>query len=359
MKSYYLDCAAHVPMSLAAQKAYINYQNSDISSGHANSSNLVGKKVSSIIENARIEIAELLGAEKSNQIIFTNTCTEACNWAVEILFNKSKNNLVEYSPFEHPAIKYLTELKPHIKKLNIINGVVNEFDGEYNICMQVQNEVGLIQPIEKFKGYLLSDMSQSLGKLKIDLSNVDLAVFSGHKIGAGNIGILYIKNIKDWVNFGYGSRYYQDRVGTIDVGSILAFSAGLKDCINKMSEKIAKMKEFQEGLENKLISESNGQLSVIGIDEIRVPSISMIHISKVAHFVLNDLSEKHNIHCSSGAACSSKLTTLNPTMEVLGIKGTVNDFLRLSSCGDLDARDASYVAEKIIQLTNYYRGKIK
>ena len=95
MKQYYLDAAAHVPMSLVAQKAYIDYQNSEISPGHANSSNIIGKKVSSVIENARLEIAQLLGAEKASQIIFTNTCSEACNWAVEIIFNKAKTNLVE------------------------------------------------------------------------------------------------------------------------------------------------------------------------------------------------------------------------------------------------------------------------
>jgi cysteine desulfurase len=355
VKDYYLDCAAHVPMSLSAQKAYIDYQNSEISSSHPSSSNIIGKKVSSIVENARSEIAQLLGAEKASQIIFTNTCTEACNWAVEILFNKSQNNLVEYSPFEHPAIKYLTETKSHIKKINIQNGIVNEFDGEFNICMHVQNEVGLIQPIEKFNGYLLSDMSQSLGKIKIDLSNVDLAVFSGHKIGAGNIGILYIKNIKDWISFGYGSRYYQDRVGTIDVGLILAFLAGLKDCINKMPEKIAKMKEFQESLENKL----KDTIEVIYRCEERVPSITMVHIPKIAHFILNELSEKLNIHCSSGAACSSKLTTINSTMQILGIEAGNNDTLRISSSGDYGSNDGIYVAEQIIKLTQHYKGKIK
>jgi len=356
MKPYYLDAAAHVPMSLVAQRAYIDYQNSEIAFGHPNSSNIIGKKTTLAIENARSEIAKLLGAENYNNIIFTNTCSEACNWAVEIIFNKAKNNLVSYSPFEHPAVKYLTELKSNIKKLNITNGLIDEFNNNFNICMHVQNEIGLIQPIEKINGYLFSDMSQSLGKIEINLNNIDLAVFSGHKIGAGNIGILYIKDVKDWVNFGYGSRYYQDRIGTPDVGSIVAFCAGLKDCIEKMPDKINKMMEFQTNLENNLKSY---ELNVIGIEGKRIPSISMIHIPKIAHFVLNDLSEKLNIHCSSGAACSSKLTTLNPTMEMLGIRGTVNDFIRISSNGNYDKNDGIFVAEQIIKLTKYYRNKLK
>lgn len=356
LKQYYLDAAAHVPMSISAQKAYIDYQNSEISPGHPSSSNIIGKKASSIIENARSEIAELLGAEKSSQIIFTNTCTEACNWAVEIIFAKAKNNIINYSPYEHPAVKYLTETKSNIKKLDLFNGIVNEFNNDFNICMHVQNETGLILPIDKFKGYLLSDMSQSLGKIKIDLGNVDLAVFSGHKIGGGNIGILYVKNNKDWVNFGYGSRYYQDRVGTPDVGSILAFSVGLKDCLNKMDNKVAKMKEFQESLENKLKSYD---LDVIGYEGIRVPSISLIHIPKIAQFVLSELSEKQNIHCSSGAACNSKLTTMNYTMAALGINANKDDLIRVSSNGDYNGIDGIFVAEKIIELTKYFRGKIR
>ena len=261
MKSYYLDSAAHVPMNLSAQKAYIDYQNSEISYGHPSSVNLIGKKASSAVEVARNEIAELLGCN-SKQLIFTNTCTEACNWAVEIILNKANGNIINYSPFEHPAIKYLLESKNNIRKINLVNGKVDEFGEDYNICLHVQNEIGLIQPIDKFSKYLLCDMSQSLGKVKIDLKsmNVDLATFSGHKVGAGSIGILYVKNIEDLVSFGYGSRYYLDRVGSPDVAGIVALSAGLKETMEKMSEKQNKARQFQESLEKKL--KSNG-LNVI------------------------------------------------------------------------------------------------
>jgi len=356
LKHYYLDSAAHVPMSIAAQRAYIDFQNSEISPGHASSLNLIGRKVSGLIEKARVEISELLGAEKSSQIIFTNTCTEACNWAVEIIFNKAKSDIVYYSPFEHSAIKYLTETKNNIKKLNIINGKVNEFNNKYNICMHVQNEVGLIQPIEKFTGYLFSDMSQSLGKIKINLkeSNVNLACFSGHKIGAGSIGILYIKDNKDWVTYGMGSRYYQDRVGSPDAAGIIGLAAGLRDNLSKMDDKVIQMKEFRESLEKRLKSYG---LNVIYVEEDRIANISMIHLPKVAHLVLDELSEKFNIHCSLGAACSSKLTTTNPTMSVLGFEGSVNDFLRISSNGDYGKKDGEYVAETIINITKNYKVK--
>ena len=46
-------------------------------------------------------------------------------------------------------------------------------------------------------------------------------------------------------------------------------------------------------------------------------------------------------------------------MSVLGIDGSVNDFLRISSNGDYGANDGIFVAEQIIKLTKYYQGKIK
>lgn len=355
-KEYYLDSAAHVPMSKLAQKAYIDYQNSSAGYGHASSPSKIGREAAALLETARNDIAKFLGAEKASQIIFTSTCTQACEWALSIFFNKAKDNVIKYSPFEHPAIKYLVETKFNIEKLNIDRCTVNDFIGDYIICMQVQNEIGVMQPIEKFSGYLLSDMCQSVGKIPIDLKNmnVDLATFAAHKFGGpASIGILYLKNPKDYKQLGYGSRYFQDRAGTPDVGSILATSAALKETLENMPVKLAKMKEFKESLEKVLID--NG-LDVIGIRGNRIASISLIHIPEVAFHVLHGLSQE-KIYVSVGSACNSKHTGPSLTMQAIGIKAGANDLLRISSNGEYDGKDGEYVAEEIIKQVSYYQRK--
>lgn len=359
-KKYYLDSAAHIPMSKVAQKAYIDYQNSPAGYGHASSPSKIGREAANALEIARGEIAQLLGAEKASQIIFTSTCTQACEWALSIIFNKAnnENKIIKYSQFEHPAIKYYVETKFNIDKISLDDCVVNDFSGDYVICMQVQNEIGAIQPIERFGGYLLSDMCQSVGKINIDLKNmnVDLATFAAHKFGGpASVGILYIKNLKDYKQLGYGSRYFNDRAGTPDVGSIVSTAAALKETINNMPEKLAKMKEFKESLETTLI---NSQLDVIYRDGNRVANISLIHIPEIAFHVLQGLSQE-KIYVSVGSACNSKHTGPSLTMQAIGIKAGANDLLRLSSNGEYDAEDGKFIAEEIIKQASIIKRKIK
>lgn len=359
-KDYYLDSAAHIPMSKVAQKAYIDYQNSPAGHGHASSPSKIGREAASALEIARGKIAQLLGAESPSQIIFTSTCTQACEWALNIIFKKAteQNKIVKYSPFEHPAIKYYTETKVNIEKINLKKCIVNDFSGDFVICMQVQNEIGVIQPIEKFGGYLLSDMCQSVGKIPIDLKNmnVNLATFAAHKFGGpASVGILYIKNIKDYKTFGQGSRYFNDRAGTPDVGGVVATAAALQETLVQMPNKLIKMKEFKESLEKTI--QSYG-LSVIGIGENRVDNISLIHIPEVAFHVLQGLSQE-KIYASVGSACNSKHTGPSLTMQAIGIKAGANDLLRISSNGEYTSKDGEWIAEEIIKQWKYYKGKIK
>ena len=94
------------------------------------------------------------------------------------------------------------------------------------VCMHVQNEIGTVQDIENINVPFFCDMSQSLGKIPINVSkiqNLMIGVFGAHKFGGPvGIGFLYIKDNKWWKEFGFGSRYYFDRPGTPDAGMIIA-----------------------------------------------------------------------------------------------------------------------------------------
>lgn len=354
MKKYYLDSNAHVPMCPEAIKAFVDYQNSDAGYGHASSPSYIGKLAATELEKARGEIAILLGTKPHN-LIFTSTCTQACEWACNIIKTQAERfgKQVKISPFEHPAIRFNFSGNT---KLSIQNGIINEFGDkdDFIACLQVQNEVGTIQPIEKIEGFLLSDMCQSVGKIPINLDkmNVNLATFAGHKFGgSAAVGILYIKNIKLWEEFGVGSRYFMDRVGTSDVGSVVATATALKVCLSKMSEKLGKMKAFQSRLEEIL---KNYEYDVICYDVSRVSSTTTIKILNLAFNVLNDLSEK-GIYIGVGSACSSKHVGANQTMEALGIHGSTSDFIRISQDGNYDAKDAEIVAGQIIESVKKFK----
>ena len=100
----FLDSNAHVPMSKSALNALKGFNKSNASHGNPNSPSFIGKNAAKALESARENIARLIGAQNSNQIIFTSSATQACEWAVHILDKAGKHN-VAMSPMEHPAVR--------------------------------------------------------------------------------------------------------------------------------------------------------------------------------------------------------------------------------------------------------------
>jgi cysteine desulfurase len=345
----YLDANAHTPMSKKAQQAYINFQNSVAAHGHPSSPNAAGRAAALELENARCKIANLIGAKSSNQIIFTSTCTQACEWAISILEKKNINEPIYYSPVEHSAIKYAVEKETNrhtYKKLKTnSDGVIEYQDAKYVICLKVQNEIGTIQPIEQWNNsYIVSDLCQVPGKTDININNISIGTFGAHKFsGPAGVGFLYLKNPEDWMQFGTGSRYYADRPGTPDVGSVVATSEALEETLINAPEKQQKCKEFQYILEEKLIDMG---LEVIGKNTNRVFNTSFIKIPNIAMMVLMELSQS-DIIVGLGSACGSMHTGDSPLMKAIGGCGSAHDFIRISQEGYYGRKEALIVVDQI------------
>ena len=336
-------------MSKKALQAFIEFQESPGGHGHPSSPSTAGQLAANALETARGKIASLLGA-KSSQIVFTSTASEAAEWAVSILANKC--NKIYYSPFEHSCIKDSIEninIEKHL--LNSNNGMAEFYNIENSgiICMLVQNETGVIQPIELIpKGCsLLSDLCQAVGVVSLDLKslNASLAFISGHKIGGGAVGILYIKDPNWWKEKGAGNRWYLDRSGTPDVAGIVATSTALEETLFNMPENLAKCREFQSALEERL---ENMCLTILCKNSPRVPSTTFVHIPGYGMHLLLDLS-KEGIIVGLGSACNSLNTGASLSIRALeGYKDSgPHDFIRISQKGQYGKKEALLVADKI------------
>lgn len=347
MKQLFLDANAHVPMSVDVIKS-IKYHNSTIAGyGHPLSPSVPGQKAQKAIEEARESIAELLFIKDPASIIFTSTCTQACEWAVDTLYSQAK--VISYSPLEHAAVRNPIEDRlPETRyKLDCTSsGMVLPDNSQYVACIHVQNEIGTIQPIEKFKAKVLfSDMCQSLGKIPVDLSKVDIATFGMHKIGGPNLGILYLKDINMWKEFGTGSRYFRDRTGTPDTSSIVASVDALRSALYTLDQRTENMIKFQNTLEFELVQ--NG-LEVIGRNVKRVPNTTFVAVPGLALDLLLELG-RVGIHVGLGSACGGTLG-VSPTVEALGREGNMTDFLRISQFGEYGNDEATYVADNLITI---------
>ena len=183
--------------------------------GNPSSVHKQGRRAKAIIEKARNQVAQAIGAE-SNQIIFTGGGSEANNQILWSILNWDKKHVIA-STIEHPAV---TKVLEQLKSLEIDSDLASvDQSGQVSMkniqalirndtalitVMLANNEMGTIQPIRKIvqlaheKNILVhTDAVQCLGKMPVNIKElgVDFLSLSAHKFyGPKGIGIIFAKS---------------------------------------------------------------------------------------------------------------------------------------------------------------------
>jgi cysteine desulfurase len=274
----YFDYAATTPLDNEVLDAMLPFLTSEY--GNANSAHHLGQRAKVIVEDAREQIASLIGAEPS-EIIFTSGGTESDNAVVQGVMTLAgdKNELIT-SPGEHHAVLHPIELskmkgfKPVMVPLN--NDGVVEVDTlrehlSNKTClvslMHVNNEIGSVNDVKKLSdlcrenGILFhTDAVQSLGKIPVNVQDLGVDFLSGsaHKIyGPKGIGLMYIRNGSRWMPWlTGGSQERRRRGGTTNVPGVIGFAKALEIATRSMEQQI---KTYQE-LNQHLLSELKNHL---------------------------------------------------------------------------------------------------
>lgn len=351
----FLDANAHVALNARALDVYVNYNKSISGHGNAMAISLPGRQAASSLEEARAKIAKLIGATSPNQIVFTSSCTQACEWGLEILkaqnFNKVYCSTIEHKSISIKACELFGNNDLFVTKNGIISCTFKPTEKNVAfICMHVQNEIGTIQDIENIPVPFLCDMSQSLGKIPINVSkipNLMIGVFGAHKFGGPvGVGFLYIKDTGWWKEFGAGSRYFFDRPGTPDVGSILATATALEEALKTLQTRYYNAVAFREIIESaaRVIN-----VEIIGENSTRIPHVSFFNIGRrLGPHVMSQM-ETDGIFIGLGSACGSLHANTNPVLTALGYGGHAHDNIRLSQWGEYGEREAKIVAQAIVK----------
>lgn len=329
-RKIYLDNAATTKALPEVTEAVV----AALEKNYANPSSLhsFGLKSEKILKESRKIIADYL-AVKTKELIFTSGGTESNNLAIRGITKSYKNrgqHLIT-SPIEHSSVaKLFKALENEGWQVDIVNvdqkgyvdlehlrSLITE-DTILVSIMQVNNELGTIQPLKKIAeiikeknplSFFHVDGVQAFGKIYSNLSQwpVDLYSISGHKIhGPKGIGALYIKEGTNLEPLIYGGGQEKNlRSGTENVPAI----AGLKEAVKKLPQLSATKNEDQH-MEQKRRYLLNS-LQKIGEVVVNSPAAAAPHIINFSlpgikgETMLHAL-ESQGIYISTGSACSSK-----------------------------------------------------
>ena len=320
-------------------------------------------------EKSRALIAKMLGVKK-DEILFTSGASEANSLAIKglALKHRDRKHLITsiyehssaYNSFRQLEEEFgfeVTYLMPdghgHITPEAVRNALRS--DTLLVSVMQVNNEIGAVNDVEaiaaivkKHPGtYFHTDITQGLGKLDIDLSDIDMASFSAHKIhGMKGSGALMKKQFVELLPIiSGGQQEYSLRGGTSNALVNTVFAKTLRIALENKEKYHGRIKQIHDHLVKGLeqTAEINYAEGLETLMNISTPIPSEV--------LLNALNDK-GIMVSSKSTCGSKKNENNRTLNAMGFDE--DHAIRISFDYTNTLEEADYFLQQLKEILDKY-----
>lgn len=349
--------------------------------GNPSSVHGVGQSAREALDNARDQVAKLLGA-KAEEIIFTGSGTEADNLALvgAFLQQKGKKSHLITAATEHHAVlhtaEWLQELGAEVTVLPVDGeGRISPGDVRAAIrpetflvsIMAANNEIGTLAPVAEIgavcreAGVLFhTDAVQWAGALPLDVAtmNVDFLALTAHKFyGPKGIGVLYARRgarLKSLIHGGGQER--GRRAGTENVAGAAGLALALRLAIDEMDVVIPRVTMLRDRLIDRIL-ERIPDSTLNGPRRDRLPNNVNVSIPGAESDMLVLNMDLEGVACSSGSACTAGAIEPSHVTRALGIShARLLSALRLSlgrGSTEADVDTAGDALERIVKRIRY------
>jgi cysteine desulfurase len=336
----YMDYSATTPIDPRVADKMIPFLREQFGNP-ASRSHAYGWSAEAAVEEARVQVAKLVGADP-REIIWTSGATESNNLAIKgaAHFYKSKGKHIITVKTEHKAVlDTVRELEREGYEATYLepqdNGLITLEQLEAAMrpdtilvsVMLVNNEIGVIQPIAEIgdlcrkKGIIFhSDAAQATGKVEINLEalKVDLMSFSAHKTyGPKGIGALYVRRkprVRLEAQMHGGGHERGLRSGTLAPHQIVGMGEAFRIAREEMAPELARIKALRDRLAAGLMEME--EVYINGDMEHRVPHNLNVSFNFVEGESL--IMAVKDIAVSSGSACTSASLEPSYVLRALG-----------------------------------------
>jgi len=350
MRRVYLDYNATAPLLPEALEAAVPYYTSVW--GNASSIHRQGREARAAVEDAREQVAQLIGAADPLDLVFTSGGTEAVNLAIQgyACGNPARGRHIITTRAEHPAaldtcraleqrgfdLTYLPvdglgrvdpealagSIRPQTILLTLSHG---------------NHEVGTLQPLAALvevahaQGVPVHvDAVQAVGRVPLDVAalGIDLLSLSGHKFGGPKgAGALYIRHglgaaMQAVIHGGHQER--ERRAGTEDVPSIVALGKACALIGGRLTDEYKRLLVLRDRLEIETFRRIP-DAHTLGKSADRLPNTTNISFAGVKGEALVFNLDLLGIAVSTGASCSSRQGVPSQVLEAMGVPREVSE----------------------------------
>lgn len=371
----YFDNAATTNLNGNVLKKMLPY----LKENYANASSIYsfGQKSRCAIEDAREEIANIIGANPS-EIYFTSCGSESDNTAIKGIARayKSKGNHIITSKIEHPAvletcrslekegfkISYVDVDESGIVKLDELEKLINKNTILISV-MFANNEIGTIEPIEKIgkiakEHHVIfhTDAVQAVGSINIDVNrlNIDSLSLSAHKFhGPKGIGALYVKKGINFSKFIDGGHQESNkRAGTENVAAIVGMAEAMKIAYSNLEENnkyIQNLRDYY--ISNILKKIPNARLN--GNTKNRLSNNANFSFKNVDGAAMLFNLDLKGICVSAGSACTAGAIQKSHVLSAINVPdGYIGGTIRTTFGIDNTKEEVDYLINSICEILN-------
>lgn len=374
----YLDNAATQPLRPEAQEAMAAASQELNPAGQY----ATGRAARRAVEEAREQIAELLGADPA-EVIFTGSGTEANNIAVQgLAFGALGGDArtLASPAIEHPAVAesvaWLVDGLPlgfrHKELLVDAHGVVETVDlatwhAESPLalvtCMWANNETGNFQPVERLAHAAAeigvpfhTDAVQVVGHQPVNFRSLGASTLaaSAHKFGGPRAGLLLARRDAPIVSpVRGGGQERKLRSGTVNVQAAVGTAVALAAAHRDMHEDNARMASFRESLMERIQTIEGVRVWTVGAS---LPSHVHMSFPGAEGDSLIMLLDAARVDASTGSACSAGVNRASHVLAAMGVPVDVaRGALRLTLGPQTTAQDVERVAELLPRVVEQAR----
>lgn len=335
----YLDHNATTPLDERVLETVLPYLHTFY--GNPSSLHRQGRIVRSAIDNAREQVASLVGASPA-QVVFTSGGTEANNLALACL---PPGRGLAVSAVEHPsivepaehlqnqghALTFIEVNADGVVEQEAVDSLLESKPGLVSI-MLANNETGVIQPVARYAEQLRNsgvivhtDAVQAAGKIPVWFTGlgVHLMSLSSHKIygpkGCGALVFDSAVGIKPILRG--GGQEHGLRAGTENVAAIVGFGKAAELAGAELAERNRRLRALRELLEAQLSAIPG--ITLFARSAERLPNTVQFGMAGTDGEMLVMKLDQKSVAVSSGSACASGGKEVSPVLAAMGVNAAL------------------------------------